>query len=429
MLLLQGPMGPFFRRLARALLQAGAASVHKVNFNGGDQFFYARGAIRYRGTMEAWPSALSRLMSELQIDTVFLFGDCREIHRPVQAIARERGAEVWVFEEGYVRPDFVTLERSGVNNHSPAPRDPAFYNALPDMELPVEKPVGNTFWYAACWATFYYTASILMRPFYRHYRHHRPLGVSELLPWLRSPVRKLRYRMRERRYGDFLCGVEAGRFYLVPLQVGTDFQVRVHSDFDSVSHFVERVVASFARHAPTDHYLVLKHHPMDRGYSDYSVLIRALAERYGVQGRLHYIHDQHLPTLLDHASGVVLINSTVGLSAMNHGLPVAVLGDASYALPGMSYQGGLDSFWSDALDFRMDKDLYRRYRNYLIRHTQLNGDFFRNGVFEWKRMRTMDVMRRRAAVAPSQSTGTVGAKKQEATKRESAKHPPLDARA
>jgi capsular polysaccharide export protein len=112
---------------------AGAASVHKVNFNGGDQFFYARGAIRYRGTMEAWPSALSRLMSELQIDTVFLFGDCREIHRPVQAIARERGAEVWVFEEGYVRPDFVTLERSGVNNHSPAPRDPAFYNALPDM--------------------------------------------------------------------------------------------------------------------------------------------------------------------------------------------------------------------------------------------------------------------------------------------------------
>jgi capsular polysaccharide export protein len=80
----------------------------------------------------------------------------------------------------------------------------------------------------------------------------------------------------------------------------------VHSDFDSVSHFVERVVASFARHAPTDHYLVLKHHPMDRGYSDYSVLIRALAERYGVQGRLHYIHDQHLPTLLDHASGVVL---------------------------------------------------------------------------------------------------------------------------
>ncbi len=103
-----------------------------------------------------------------------------------------------------------------------------------------------------------------------------------------------------------------------------------------------------------------------------------------MQGRLHYIHDQHLPTLLDHASGVVLINSTVGLSAMNHGLPVAVLGEASYALPGMSYQGGLDSFWNDALDFHMDKDLYRRYRNYLIRHTQLNGDFFRNGVFEWK---------------------------------------------
>ena len=376
-LLLQGPMGPFFRRLARALLQAGAASVHKVNFNGGDQFFYARGAIRYRGTMEAWPSALSRLMSELQIDTVFLFGDCREIHRPVQAIARERGAEVWVFEEGYVRPDFVTLERSGVNNHSPAPRDPAFYNALPDMELPVEKPVGNTFWYAACWATFYYTASILMRPFYRHYRHHRPLGVSELLPWLRSPVRKLRYRMRERRYGDFLCGVEAGRFYLVPLQVGTDFQVRVHSDFDSVSHFVERVVASFARHAPTDHYLVLKHHPMDRPFREYGELFARLAREHGIEGRLHYCHDLHLPTLLKHAKATLTINSTVGLQSIHHRTPVKTTGTAIYDMPGLTYQGSVETFFENPRPAPPDEALYRQFRRYLLFANQCNGSFYK----------------------------------------------------
>src|SRR5207253_3330067 len=34
-LLLQGPVGPFFRRLA-ARLRAAGAEVHKVNFNGGD---------------------------------------------------------------------------------------------------------------------------------------------------------------------------------------------------------------------------------------------------------------------------------------------------------------------------------------------------------------------------------------------------------
>lgn len=38
-LLLQGPVGPFFSRLAHDLELAGA-SVHKVNFNAGDSLFY-----------------------------------------------------------------------------------------------------------------------------------------------------------------------------------------------------------------------------------------------------------------------------------------------------------------------------------------------------------------------------------------------------
>lgn len=50
-LLLQGPVGPFFKRLAADLRGAGA-QVHKVNFNAGDWLFYPRGAIAYRGTMD-----------------------------------------------------------------------------------------------------------------------------------------------------------------------------------------------------------------------------------------------------------------------------------------------------------------------------------------------------------------------------------------
>ena len=38
-LLLQGPVGPFFWRFAKDLEQAGA-QVFKVNFNGGDLLFY-----------------------------------------------------------------------------------------------------------------------------------------------------------------------------------------------------------------------------------------------------------------------------------------------------------------------------------------------------------------------------------------------------
>lgn len=385
-LLLQGPVGPFFRRLAGVLRQAGAVAVHKVNFNGGDLFFHVRDSINYRGAMETWPQRLAEIIADLRIDTVFLYGDCREIHVPVRAAAKTHGVDVWVFEEGYVRPDFVTLERSGVNSLSPLPRDPAFYRQLPDMELPAEKPVGNTFWYAACWAFLYYLAAILLRPWYPRYRHHRPLSVREIVPWLRSPVRKAIYRMRERNIMPLLCEAASKEFFLLPLQVSSDFQVRVHSNFESVASFIEHTVASFAAHAHPDHYLAIKHHPMDRGYHSYTRLIRELADRYALQDRLLYLHDQHLPTLLDHARGVVVINSTVGLSALVHQAPLAVLGEAVYALPGLCFQGNLDDFWSAAETFRPDPLLYKRFRAYLIRCTQLNGSFFRHGIFDWKHL-------------------------------------------
>jgi capsular polysaccharide export protein len=68
---------------------------------------------------------------------------------------------------------------------------------------------------------------------------------------------------------------------------------------------------------------------------------------------------------------------------MHHSLPLAVLGEALYALPGISYQSSLDVFWKEAMSFKLDVDLYRRFRTYLIINTQLNGNFFRHDIFDW----------------------------------------------
>ena len=120
-LLLQGPVGPFFARLAQDLERVGAR-VFKVNFNAGDWLFYRRGAMNYRGTMSDWPEWLEERLRTLKIDVVIMFGDCRPIHREAHALADRLGLEVWVFEEGYIRPDYVTLERFGVNGNSRMPR-------------------------------------------------------------------------------------------------------------------------------------------------------------------------------------------------------------------------------------------------------------------------------------------------------------------
>jgi capsular polysaccharide export protein len=166
---------------------------------------------------------------------------------------------------------------------------------------------------------------------------------------------------------------QAGKYFAVALQVYNDSQVTSHSPYHDVRDFIAEVVTSFATHAQADHHLVFKHHPMDRGQRDYRRLLDSLSQEHGVQGRVHYVHDVHLPTLLRNARGVVTINSTVGLSAIYHDKPLMLMGRALYDLPGLTFQGELAQFWTARM--RVDDDLWRRFRAYLITQTQLNGAF------------------------------------------------------
>lgn len=375
-LLLQGPVGPFFYRFAQDLSAAGA-HVFKVNFNGGDWLFYRHGAIAFQSNINEWPEFFREIVNQLDIDTIMLFGDCRIYHTKAYEVARQIGLEVGVFEEGYFRPDYITLEREGVNGYSPLPDKPIYYlNNVPNRTVRTD-PVGNTFWHAALWACLYYLAAQILRPFFPHYRHHRPLTIFETVYWVRSSWRKVFYKVKQRGLQGKLVGPLSKKFFLVPLQVHNDAQIHVHSTFDSVADFLRHVVASFAQHAPSDTTLVIKHHPMDRGYSNYAHLLKRLGDEFGLYGRLIYIHDQHLPSLLQHARGVVVVNSTVGLSALYHKAPLKVCGNSIYNIKGMVYQGSLDSFWKDADKVKVDYVLFQRFRSYVIECTQLNGSFYK----------------------------------------------------
>lgn len=374
--MLQGPVGPFFRRLAHDLELAGA-TVHKVNFNAGDWLFQRRNAFSFRGEMADWPQWLEALLERLDIDVVLLFGDCRPIHVAAREVAMRRGLEVGVFEEGYLRPHYITFERHGVNGNSQVPRTPGFYLDQPETSRPRSKELGNTYWHMALWAFLYFTVGSFGKPWFPRYVHHRRLAFAEAWPWARAGWRKLQYGVRERGMLERLCSQWDKRFFLVPLQVFNDPQIAVHSGFESIEQFVERVVDSFAREAPPDCALVLKHHPMSRGYVDYEALIRRLAIERGIATRCFYIHDQHLPTLLKHARGVVVVNSTTGLQALNHRVPVKALGDAIYDMPGLCHQGELDAFWKETQDHPPDIKQLRRFVAYLIARSQLEGSFYK----------------------------------------------------
>jgi capsule polysaccharide modification protein KpsS len=376
-LLLQGPNGPFFRRFA-AELRARGLRVTKVNFHAGDWYFF-RGpdALAFRGRPDQWEGYLRTLLDERAIDIVYVFGDGRPYHRDAARVCAERGIRFFVFEEGYLRPDWVTLEEHGVNGYSRMPREPEFFREHGVHRGSPRAPshVGPTFaigaWYAtwlAIWATF-------GAVFFRHYRHHRSINfVGEMLRWLRGAYRKQRYRWTERGQLAHITKELHHRYFFVALQVHCDYQL-VHSRFATVEEFLTEVLSSFARHAPADVRLVIKHHPMDRAYRDYTRWLRHITRELGIERRVIYVHDLHLPSLLRGALGAVMINSTVGLQAIQYGTPVKVLGDAVYDMPGLTNQGPLEQFWLQPGN--VDEALFKAFRAYLLRVNQVNGSFAR----------------------------------------------------
>jgi len=80
--------------------------------------------------------------------------DCRPIHKLAHEIAHRRGLKIGVFEEGYIRPDYVTLEQFGVNYHSRIPRKASYYMNIPIHKIDRPIPLGNTYWYAVLWQCF-----------------------------------------------------------------------------------------------------------------------------------------------------------------------------------------------------------------------------------------------------------------------------------
>ena len=376
-LFLQGPLGPFFRELAKAFSDVGYTT-HKINFNGGDRFYSGADMVSdYTGTVNEWPVFLESYLQGHQIQSVFLLGDCRLYHRLARPVCERLGVAFMVFEEGYVRPDTITLELNGVNALSQLDLSPESIHSTGLVTVKAPVSIGPTMKPRAIFASLYYWASFFGQWRFRHYVHHRAFNpVREGFCWVRSYARKQLVKRSDKKIHRKLCTDFSGKFVLVPLQVHDDSQKIYHSSYRLVERFIEEVVRSFAQNAAAGQVLCFKHHPMDRGYTHYGRVIGDLAFRFGLEGRVFYCHDNSLPELYRHAFSVVTVNSSVGLSALLHNIPVKTMGKAMYDIEGLTHQGSLDSFWQNPQP--VDIDLFARFHSRLYQMTQINGSFFKH---------------------------------------------------
>ena len=92
-LLLQGPMGPFFWWLARKLRRRGA-TIYKINFNLGDLLFYPFKNTLYRKPFKDFSLYLEKFLQERNIQQIVLFGDCRPYHRVAVEVAKRLGVRI-----------------------------------------------------------------------------------------------------------------------------------------------------------------------------------------------------------------------------------------------------------------------------------------------------------------------------------------------
>jgi capsular polysaccharide export protein len=375
-LFLQGLAGPFFSRLGRALSDAGHG-VHRINFNGGDWAYWRQaGALNYRGGGRGWPRYLLGVLGGRGITDLVLFGDCRPLHAEAIGIARSRGIQVHVFEEGYIRPDFVTLEVGGVNGHSGLSRDPDHYlraaRRLPPM--PAFPGVPSSFARRAREDLVYNIASVALAPLFPGYRTHRPWHIlHEYAGW---GLRLMRGRAERKRSAATLDRLKAdGRSYFVfPLQLNEDYQIRVHSRFPGMAAAIERVMASFARFSPADTLLVVKGHPLDNGLIDWEQCTGEIARQLGIEDRVLFLETADIDLLVQPARGLVTVNSTTGTLSLRHGVPTVVLGDAVYDIPRVTHQGGLDRFWVEPA--RPDLAVFDAFRRVLVDRCLVHGGYF-----------------------------------------------------
>ncbi|AFL48785.1 capsular polysaccharide export protein [Sinorhizobium fredii] len=375
-LFLQGPSSPIFAKIATRL-EAHGHTCLRINLNAGDQIFWRRGgAHNYRGSITNWAGFVEEFIRRHSVSDLVLLGEERPYHQIAVASARRLGVEIFVVEMGYLRPDWLTLERGGMSSNSHFPADPQQIlraaAGLPEPDW--RRRHTQTFLAEAAYDLLYNLPNVFLWFLFPGYRRHAIFHpLAEYAGW----VRRLTTSKRQCNAADRLIASlsSAGASYFVyPLQLETDFQLRAHSPFTSQKEAIGDILQSFSRHAPAATKLAIKVHPLDNSLIPWRRIITHQAAALGIGARVVYLEGGNLDLLTEKSAGMVTVNSTAGLHALKQGKPVKVLGKAVFDIADMTDQQPLDAFWEAPQP--PDPDLSAAMFRLMAASIQVRGNFY-----------------------------------------------------
>lgn len=376
-LFLQGPSSPIFGKIAGRLETRGHLCL-RINLNPGDQIFWRRkGASNYRGRGgNSWHGYVASFMDRHAVTDLVLLGEERPYHLLAIKAAKDRGIAVSVVEMGYLRPDWLTLERDGMSSNSHFPNDPQYIidaaRSLPEPDW--KRRYTQSFAAEAGYDLLYNLPNVFLWFLFPHYHRHALFHpLAEYVGWV---MRLVGSRKRARAASTLVERVLAGStsFFVFPLQLQTDFQLRAHSPYNDQREAIAEVLTSFATHAPHNAHLLVKIHPLDNGLIHWQAHVEELAGKLGIGNRVQFLDGGDLNALLEKATGIVTINSTVGLHALQLGRPVKVLGTAVFDIAELSDQANLDQFWATPVN--PQEPVRTAFFRLLAAAIQVRGNFY-----------------------------------------------------
>ena len=384
-LFLVGPIGTFFARLSN-YFENNNIKTYKISFPLYEYGFPQSKLIKYEQDINGFKSFLRETIFNYEIKHIFMYGNVLIPHKKALDLVRELKLEgkyinTHIFELGYLRPNFVTLEDEGINFNSSLIKSREFYlKQEPYSVLPLPKKHARLR-IRKIWKTI----SFINHSFknYKIVEKEHKLQPKPIYIWyqIKGFFLKYFYFFTEYKLKNYFL---RKKYFLVILQVSTDSQLTEGSDFKDNEKFIYKVIKDFSEAKRNDLNLVFKHHPRDRGYNNYRNKIKKISKELGVFDKVFYFHDYYLSKLYRNSNckGTVLINSTVGYQSLYHSVPVKALGITPYNIEGLSDQEDLVSFFKNPSI--VDRLLFKKFYKYILENSQINGNF--DGYFPFNKV-------------------------------------------
>ena len=373
-LFVTSPFGQFFRTFANNLAARGH-KVWRIAWDGGD--FVSTPSchrIAFRDRERNYERFIEAAIRKHHITAIVTYNDTGERNRAAIKLAMKMGLSRYIIEHGYLRPHWITFDRDGVNGHSTLPKEGAFYhNNSSGIETAEAFPCRMRDQVLS--TIKHFGASMLLYPwlpfdtaYYGDSVFQQGVGYVSEYVWrkLHNETKAVEAIVKHRQAGK--------KMFAVILQKPGDAQLRVHSSYGSNNSFLREAFASFAAFAPTDSVLVVKQHPLDYGVEHTPRLFESLVKELNLEGRAYYLRKTSIDIVLDNADGFLTVNSTAGLAGVQRGLPVKCCGKAIFDMEGLTFQGSLNAFWTEATP--PDAPTVDAFIGYLTKYSQINGALY-----------------------------------------------------